>query len=169
MCTATGVILGTPAGESFETHRAVTHERFPALIAASWTVHDMLDHPEFLDLLFDEVSVFSDADGDALVVCPGVLERSEMVDRTYLLLLPRLADGELTARLASAAHDDAIPAAAAPHAEDVTPLGSLAARVAWRSVVSIAGQLTLAPFGAGEPVTVLTLTKLVALSEIVEV
>lgn len=112
-----------------------------------------MDHPDYLELLWQEVALFGDRHGNAVLVSPGELERAEMADRVYLVLAPRLGERELSARLA----DDQV---------GDLPLSGLLLRVAWCSLAEHEGKLALVPAGYGPPVTVLTLAGLVQLDEI---
>lgn len=97
------------------------------------------------------MAAFSDAEGALLIAAPGVLERREMADLVYMLLVAHLGQEDLDDRLLSASQEFG-----------AGPLDELALRVEWRSMAQRGHELTLGSPGQGDPVTVVSLAGLVS-------
>ena len=112
----------------------------------------MLDNSDYMEMLVEEVSLFSSSDGSAWLVTAGEIDAFEMADRAFMVLAGRFGLSDLNDRLAEA---------------DMC-VADLPLRVIWCGVGQSSGQLVMGPRGFGEPITVLPLANIALARELGE-
>ena len=140
----------------YALHAAGRHSRLPprARRLRRCTMKAMYDHPAYLELMVEEMALFTDTHGDILLVALGELEQMEMADRVYLTLASLFSVDELRRRLQVATDGDEVVA--------------LSARVSWRGLTVIGPLLHLTERGQGDPVTTVSLSGVIDKTELLD-